>query len=256
VPLRLVVRDPARAPALDGADVAVATYDDADAMRHAFSGAKALLFVSAEENADRLTQHRRVVDAAVDAGVEHIVYLSFLNASATSTFTLARDHFHTERHIVEFGLANTFLRDSLYIDMLPHFVGPDDVIRAPAGDGRFAPVARTDVADVAAAVLLDRSAHVGRTYDLTGPELITLAEAADELARATGRPITYHPETIEEAFASRSQYGAPDWEVAGWVSSYVAIAAGELEVVTDCVDTLAGHAPMSVREWLQANSST
>ena len=73
--------------------------------------------------------------------------------SPAATFTFARDHWHTEEHIRETGVDFTFLRDNLYLDFVPGFVGEDGVIRGPAGDGSVAAVARDDVAEVAASVL-------------------------------------------------------------------------------------------------------
>jgi uncharacterized protein YbjT (DUF2867 family) len=95
--------------------------------------------------------------------------------------------------------------------------------------------------------------HDGRTYDMTGPEAFTLAEAAEELSRVAGRTITYHAETLEEAYASRAHYGAPDWEVAGWVTTYAAIANGDLEAVSADVAAVAGHPPTSLAEFLRHN---
>ncbi len=248
---RLVVRDPARAPELAGATVAVASYGDREALRKAFGGARTLLLVSAKEDADRVGLHTATVDAAVEAGVERIVYTSFLGASPGCTFTFGRDHWHTEQHIRATGAAFTFLRDSIYLDYIPYFAGEDGVIRGPAGDGRVAAVARDDVADAATAVLLG-DGHDGRTYDLTGPAAFTMAEAADVLSKALDRPVRYEAETLEQAYASRASYGAPQWEVDGWVTSYGAIAAGELDVVTDHVEQLTGHPPMSLAEYLAA----
>lgn len=249
---RLVVRDPARAPAV-GADVARASFDDPAAVRAALSGVATLFFVSAGEHPDRVNLHRATVDAALEAGVRRIVYTSFLAAAVDATFTFARDHWHTEQHIRGTGVPFTFLRDSIYQDFLPYLAGPDGAIRGPAGDGRFAPVARDDIADVAAAVLLDPGRHDGRTYDLTGPASITMAEVAAELTSATGRRITYHPETLDEAYESRAHFGAPQFEVDGWVTTYAAIATGELDLVTDAVTQVTGHPPMSLAEFFAAN---
>jgi uncharacterized protein YbjT (DUF2867 family) len=246
---RLVVRDPNRAPTLPGAGVARASYDDPSTLRAALTGIDTLLFVSAGEHPDRVGLHRGAVDAAIEAGVRRIVYTSFLAAAADATFTFARDHWHTEQYVRGTGLPYTFLRDSLYQDVLPWYAAADGVIRGPAGDGRFAPVARDDIADVATAVLLNPG-HDGRTYDLTGPASITMAEVAEELTRATGRPITYHAETLDEAYESRSHFGAPRWEVDGWVSTYAAIATGELAAVSDAVSQTTGHPPMSFAEFL------
>ncbi len=246
---RLIVRDAARAPDLPGAEVFEATYGDPEAMRKALVGAETFFMVSGGEARDRVRQHAAAVDAAAAAGVERIVYLSFVAAAPDATFTFARDHWHTEQHICATGLGFTFLRDNLYQDMLPAMVGDDGVIRGPAGDGRMWAVAREDIADAAVAVLIGGE-HDGHTYDLTGPEAITLHEAAEEISHAAGRPVTYHQETLEEAYASRSGYGAPDWEVEGWVSSYQAIANGEMNVVSDAVRDLTGHEPMTLAEFL------
>ena len=67
----------------------------------------------------------------------------------------------------------------------------------------------------------------------------------------TGRAVAYHPETLEEAYTSRSSYGAPEWEVEGWVTSYAAIATGEMDVVSGTVGELTGHAPMGLAEFLR-----
>ena len=249
---RLVVRDPARAPELPGAEVVRADYGDGAAMRRALDGAETLFFVSGSEALNRVELHTGAVDAAVAAGVQRIVYTSFLACSADATFTFARDHWHTEEHIRQAGVRHTFLRDSLYLDFVPLFVGGDGVIRGPAGDGRVAAVARDDIADAAVAVLLG-DGHDGRSYDLTGPAAFTLQQAAEELSRVSGRTITYHAETIEEAYASRAGYGAPHWEVTGWVTTYVAVAVGDLDVVSDDVATLAGHPPIDLAEFLRRN---
>jgi NAD(P)H dehydrogenase (quinone) len=219
-------------------------------LRQALAGAHTFFMVSGGEAHDRAQQHIDAVDAAVEAGVGRIVYLSFVGAAPNATFTFARDHWRTEEQVRSTGLRHTFLRDSLYLDFFPTLSGTDGVIRGPAGEGRVGAVARDDIADVVVAILLGEG-HDGRTYDVTGPEAITLHEAAEELSRFTGRKITYHAETLEEAYASRSSYGAPEWEVEGWVTSYAAIAAGEMNVVSATVSTLTGHAPMTLADFLR-----
>jgi NAD(P)H dehydrogenase (quinone) len=250
VPQRLVVRSPERAPALVGAHAVAAAYRDQAAAERALDGVQTLFMVSASESADRLHEHRTFVDAAADAGVQHVVYTSFYGAAPDCTFTLGRDHFATEEHIRSRGLDYTFLRDSLYLDFLPMVVGEDGVIRGPAGDGRLAAVARQDVADVAVAVLLDPESHRGATYDLTGPESLSFSEVASILTEATGREVTYHDETDEEAYASRRRWDAPQWQYDAWVSTYTAVRAGEIETVTDDVRRITGHDPMGLRDLL------
>ncbi|MFE7049487.1 SDR family oxidoreductase [Streptomyces californicus] len=254
-PVRLLGRDPARLPDIPGADRApAAPYGDGEAMRRALDGAHTLFLVSAHESPDRVREHATAIDAAVAVGVERIVYVSFQGAAPDATFTFARDHWETEAHLRTAGVRHTFLRDNWYQAGLPAMTGTDGVLRGPGGEGRVAAVTHEDIADAAAAVLLDEGTdHDGLAHDLTGPEAFTLAEAAEELSRVTGRPIVYVPETREEAYASRAGYGAPEWEVAGWVTSYEAIANGELAAVSDAVPTLTGRSATSFADFLAAN---
>ncbi|MCX6399914.1 MAG: SDR family oxidoreductase [Propionibacteriales bacterium] len=250
VPQRLLVRDLARAPELVGATPVLSTYDDAELARSALAGVDTLFMVSGAEAADRLAQHRSFIDAAADAGVRHIVYTSFLGAAPDCTFTLGRDHWATEEHILASGMEFTFLRDNFYLDVLPHFVGEDGVIRGPAGDGRVAAVARSDIARCAVSVLLDPAGHAGSTYDLTGPEAIDFTDVARILTAHTGRTVTFHDETVEEAYESRKRWPAPQWQYDAWVSTYTAIARGELAAVSDDVRLLTGSDPVGLETLL------
>jgi NAD(P)H dehydrogenase (quinone) len=259
VALRLVVREAARAPRVPGAEVAAVPggYADGPGLTAALAGVHTLYLVSAAEAEDRLQQHRTAVAAAAAAGVQRVVYTSFLGAAPDAVFTLARQHAATEEALAATGVRTTVLRHAMYADFVPFFAVLEDgraVIAAPADDGRASFVSRDDLADVAAAVLLDDSPALdGAVLDVTGPEALSLDDAAAVLAEVTGRPATYRRQTVEEAWATRRPSGHPDWEVEGWVTSYRAIAAGELSRVTDVVPTLTGHPARTVAEHLHAH---
>ncbi|GAA1489742.1 SDR family oxidoreductase [Brachybacterium sacelli] len=245
---RLVVRDARRAPDLPGTEVAQAHFSDATACQAAFTGVDVLLLVSAGESADRVQQHRTAIASAASAGVGHVVYTSFLGAAAEAEFTLARDHGATEDLLRDSGMTWTFLRDSFYADVLLDFAGADHVIRGPGADGRCAYVARADVAAAAAAILRDPAPWAGRTLDLTGPTALTLAEAVEIMTTSRGEEYSYVDETLEEARASRAPYGVPDWQVEAWISTYTAIASGQLDVVSGDLAAVLGRAPRPLSE--------
>ena len=259
VPLRLVVRDAGRAPRLPGAEVVAnpGGYSDPAGLRAALAGADTVYLVSAAEAENRLQQHLDAVDAAVAAGVQRIVYTSFLNAAPDAVFTLVRQHAATEDRIRESGVRATFLRHSMYADFVPFFATREDgraVIAAPAGAGRTSFVSRDDLADVATAVLLREDTGLdGQALAVTGPAALTMAEAAAALAEVTGLPAEYREQTVEEAWATRRPSGHPDWEIEGWVTSYLAIAAGELATVSDVVPALTGHPALTVTQHLRAH---
>ena len=213
-------------------------------------GVETLFMVSARESAQRVEEHVTFVNAAVTAGVRHVIYTSLYRAATDAVFTFARDHWKTEEHIRASGLRWTFLRDCLYLDLIPMIGGADGVIRGPAGNGRFSGVALDDVARVARTVLMSPEEHAGHTYDLTGPEELSMTEAAAIVTEVTGRLTRYVEETADEAFASRASYGAPDWELQGWVTSYLAIAAGQQDGLSDDVERITGQRPVGLREML------
>lgn len=249
---RLLARTPSRAPELPGAEVHPFSYSDREASARALDGIETLFMVSASESEARLEQHRTFIDTAAAAGVRHVVYTSFAAAAPDAIFTLARDHFITEEYLKASGMAWTMLRDNFYQDVMELFAGDDGVIRGPAGDGRVSLVARADVARVAASILTDPAAHAGQTYDLTGPEALTLAEVAATIARVRGTEASYYDETLEEAYASRAPYGAPDWQVDAWVSTYTAIASNALAPVSGDVERVTGTAPMTFEAYLRS----
>jgi NAD(P)H dehydrogenase (quinone) len=249
--LRLLVRDPERSPDID-CDVRVCEYADEEAAAAALRGVDTLFMVSASEAEDRREQHRTFIRAAGQAGVRHLVYTSFSGAAPDATFTLGRDHHDAEVAIRESGLTWTFLRDNFYLDILPLFGDENGVIRGPADQGRVAAVARADIAEVAVEVLRDPAAHADATYTLTGPEALTLDEVAARAGAVLGRPLRFEDESVEEAYASRrAAYGAAEWQLDAWVSTYTAIADGSVATVTDDVRRVTGRAPRTLEEALR-----
>jgi uncharacterized protein YbjT (DUF2867 family) len=141
---------------------------------------------------------------------------------------------------------------NLYLDFLPEMVTGAGAIEGPADDGRTAFVTRDDVAGVCAALLAE-GGHDGETHDVTGPEAITLADAAARMSAAAGKPIEFRDQTLDEAYASRARYGAPDWQVEAWVSTYLAIAAGDVADVTDTVARFTGRPATDLDAFLAAH---
>lgn len=249
---RLLVRDPARVSDLGGG-VHRCVYGDPHSAE-GLVGVDVLLLVSGHESITRRAEHRAMIEAAVAAGVSHIVYLSFVGAAPDATFTLARDHADTEAALAASGLAVTLLRDNFYADLLPHFADDAGVLRGPAGTGRVAAVGRADIADVAAVVLRAPHEHVGATYELTGPEALTMAEIAARAGAVLGRELRFEDETVEQAYESRraAYPGTPDWQLDAWVSTYTAIADGSFARVSDDVERITGRPARTLESILGA----
>ena len=144
---------------------------DYNSMLQAFAGIDRLLFVSSGEMRNRGGQQRQVVKAAKKAGVKYILYTSQLHktdrASSPIKFVVS-SQLDTENAMKRSGMRYTILRNGLYMEMLPLFLGAnvtEDGIYMPAGEGKIAFALRTEMAEAAANILFsDR--HMNKTYDV------------------------------------------------------------------------------------------
>lgn len=250
---RLITRDPSRAPRLAGSHAAQATYEDTAAMTAALQGVDRLFFVSSNALAGRQEAHRSVIDACAAAGTSRVVYTSFLGAGPDAVFTLSQDHYQTERCLAAKGVPYVALRNSFYAEVVEEMV-QDGVIRGPGGEGRLAPVARDDVVDAAVGALTAQQLALG-PLDVTGPAALSLADIAQIYARVSGKPAVYREETLQEAIASRAKFDVSEAARAAWVSTYQAIAVGELSAVSDTVQRLAGHPPLDFETFLRRRAA-
>jgi uncharacterized protein YbjT (DUF2867 family) len=247
--LRLMARDPARVARLEGAELVAGDYADPESLDRAFAGIETAFIVSGyAEPGERARLHGNAIDAARRAGVANLVYLSFQGASPASKFPMSRDHHLTELLLENSKIPYASLRDNLYADIVPGMFGPDGVVRGPAADGAAAFVSRDDVARVAA-VALSRPDVVRGPVTVSGPEAVTLADAARCLSALTGRELRYEAESVEAGRAWRARPGVPPWEVDTWLGSYEAIAAGELSETSDAVERYTGRAPESLEAY-------
>ncbi|WP_421951307.1 SDR family oxidoreductase [Pelagibacterium sp.] len=187
-----LARDPSRS-----ADLGIPTrpfdYDKPETLQPALDGVEKLLLISGSEVGKRMPQHKAVIDAAVRAGVKHIVYTSLLHAD-TSEIALAPEHRETEDALKASGLDYTFLRNSWYTENYTGNLGAalaNGAIVGSAGEGRLNTANRGDLAQAAANVLTS-DGHAGKTYELGNDEAYTLAELAAEVSRQSGKAVVYN----------------------------------------------------------------
>ena len=212
-PMRLLVRDPARAPQLPGAEVVQGDYGDPASLREALAEGDRVFMVSLHEGPERrVPLHQSFVDAAREAGVGQVVYLSFVNAGPAAVFLHARSHGATEEMLRRSGLAWTSIRNGMYADDVLGWFDEDDVARETGGDGRMSFSYRPELAKVIA-VTLTTPGHEGKTYDITTPESVSLAELAGIATEVTGRPHRYEPVGEDEWEARWSAIGRSGWEL-------------------------------------------
>ena len=256
--LAVLVRDPAKAAALaaQGVSVRQGSYDDYTSLVTAFAGIDKLLLVSGNDIEQRIPQHTNVINAAQQAGVQHVVYTSIPRQSATGSPALAfltDSHLATEKLLHESGLTYTILNNTLYLEVLPLFMGPvleSGTIFLPAGEGRVPYASRADLG-AAAAVVLAGTGHENQSYDLTGPTSYSFADIARLLSELAGKPIAYVSPTAEDFGTQLAGAGLPVGLITMTAGFSAAIAQGELAAVSPVLAQLLGREPESAREFLK-----
>lgn len=251
-PMRLLVRDPAKAPDLPGATAVAADYGDPGSIAAALSPGDRVFMVSLHEGpARRVPLHRSFVEAAAARDVAHIVYLSFVAAGPDAIFLHARSHGATEAILAESGVPFTAMRNGMYADDVGGWFDPDGVAREPAGDGRIAFSYRPELAE-AIAVTLTEPGHEGKTYNVVGPP-IGLAELAAIASEVTGAEYRYEPGAVEDWVERWRARGAEDWGIEAGRTTFEAQAAGEFDVVSDDFRALTGRDPLTIGEVMAQN---
>jgi uncharacterized protein YbjT (DUF2867 family) len=157
-----------------------------------------------------------------------------------------------EQAVRDSGAALTVLRSTWFAQnfsedyMLDHVLAGE--IALPAGDIAEPFVDADDIADVAVSALIDER-HIGQVYELTGPRLLTFAEAAGEIATATRRDIRYVPVSIDEHAATARAQGVPE-EVVDLLSYlFSEVLDGRNAHVTDGVERALGRAPKDFTDY-------
>ncbi|MGI4869624.1 MAG: SDR family oxidoreductase [Janthinobacterium lividum] len=257
--ISVLARDPAKAADLQAQGVTVhqGDYNDYASLVRAFSGIDKVLLVSSNDLPNRTAQHANVLKAAQEAGVQHVVYTSAQrkteDGSSAVTF-VTEAHIATEKLLKASGLTYTILKNALYLDVLPQFMGPQvletSTIYLPAGTGKGSFASRADMGAAGAAVLTG-SGHENQTYEIAGNSSYSYADIAQLLSQLTGKTIHYVAASPNEFKEQLAQAGVPA-EMAMFATAFSqGIAQGEFDLPDPTLAQLIGREPESAREFLK-----
>jgi len=255
-----LARNPDKAKPLadKGVKVLEGNYDDPASLEQAFAGIDRLLFISSSEIAIRDPQHANVVAAAKKSGVGHIFYTSFTrttDAESSPLHMLAATHILTEKIIKESGLTYTFLRNSLYSDALPLFIGEKIVetgtVYFPGGEGKSPFASRINMAEATANVL-SSDGHENKAYPFTNSEAYSFGDIAGMLSEITGKTISYVSPTPDEYKEQLSKAGVPEPVIGLGIGLGLAMQQGITGNGDPTLEKLLGRKPDSPKVVLQA----
>ena len=239
-----------------GIGLRIGDYNDYNSLVKAFEGIDKLLLVSASEIENRSQQHENAIKAATAAGVKHIFYTSFerKNESSDSPIAMvAESHLHAEKLIKQSGMTYTIMRNNLYMDALPMFFG-DQVLETgiflPAGNTKGAYVLRSDMAE-AAANLITGSGHENKTYFISHPEPVSFDDIAEAISEITGKEVRYTSPDAKTFTDTLAKAGVPEGMIGFSLGFAEGIKQGEFLQEKSDLETILGHKPVSVREFLE-----
>ena len=248
-PVRVLVRDPgkARALAAAGAEVAVGDLDVPASLDEAMAGVTEVVLVSPAVPAQELN----VIASAARAGVGHVVKASS-KASADSPIARRRGQAEIEAGLAASGLVHTVLRSNAYMQnvlALVPAIAATSGFGSSAGKGRTGMVDVRDVGAVAAEIAVSPASHAGKTYWLTGPELISNYDVAAVLSELLGRTITYTELSFDENRDAMIRAGIPAPVAEMNAQAFSLTADGDAEWVTDDVPAILGRPARSFEQF-------
>ena len=260
VGFRALVRSAGKAETVRaaGGEAAVGDFTDPEVLRGALAGVRKLFLLTPTDPA-KVAVESRIAEAAVRAGVAHVVKLSDIGAGARKPSVFSRLNRDAERRIDALGVPRTFLRPSFFMQNYFAFVDTirsQGAILAAAGAGRHADIDVRDIAAVAARVLME-DGHESRAYTLTGPQAQSLADAAHKIATITGRDVRFVDLSVEDARRGMITAGMSEWLADGLNDLHAWFQRGEGttngSAVTLDVEEILDRPPRSFETFVREN---
>ncbi|MBC7923511.1 MAG: SDR family oxidoreductase [Ferruginibacter sp.] len=249
------VREPEKAAELAGQGVTVrqGDFNDPDSLVRAFAGAEQVLIISGDTpNEVRIRQHRTAVDAAKQAGAQHIVYTSVVDPDPASPFTFAAIHADTEAYIQQSGLDYTFFRNGWYLEGLPMMIGnpvESKAIHFPGGDAKLVFVGRNDIAQ-GLAIVLTTEGHRNQVYEINTGKTYSFTEIANAVGKQLGESIQYVEIPTAALEAGMRSSHLPDFLVEALTGMSEAVKQHRFEKPSDTLATILGRQPKSLEQFL------
>lgn len=259
VPVRALVRNPTRAAALSslpGVEIVEGDMSRPDTLAAPLRGVDRAMLISSSDPA-MLEVQSNFIDAARKAGVKHVVKLSGIMPDVDSPFRFARMHGEAEQKLEQSGLAFTHLRAGefmhAYFRQVPAIVARGALF-LPMEDARIASIDVGDIAEVAAKALTEPG-HEGKIYRLTGPEALTMAEVAEKLSTATGKPIRYVNIAPEDVRAAQLAAGVPPYTADALAELFAERRKGKESQVWPVIEEILGRRATSFDDFATRNAA-
>ena len=254
IKFRAIVRNAEKAAALKAAGVELVIGDVTDraALEKAMTGVDKVL-MTLPNGEKQLDLEKQFVDVAKARGVKHVVKMSSMEATATARAPIPKIHYASEQYLQKSGLAWTMIKPNFFMQ---NFLGSAGTIKEqgkfflPMGQGKTVMIDTRDVGACVAAVMTG-TGHAGQAYELSGPEVLSFADAAARMSTALGRTIQYVPVPMDSYRQTLARFLTSEWHLNAVCALFQEIADGQALHLTENVKKLTGKAPTSLEQFIR-----
>ncbi|MBT6074359.1 MAG: SDR family oxidoreductase [Gammaproteobacteria bacterium] len=258
VPFRALIRSEEKRAQIEalGGEVIIGSAEDRETIDQAMIGVEKLLIILPNcEN--QLEMETQLVDSAKIEGVQHIVYMSSVEADEECSSPIPKLHWDTEVYIKNSGMHWTMIKPNFYMQ---NFIGSSKTIVEqnkfflPMSEGKTGMIDTRDVGKVIAKVLSEEG-HEGQSYQITGPEILSFYDVAEKFSSVLKREVLYIDMPIDAYKNILSQFLTNQWHLDSVIDLFGGIAEGGIEYKTDTFEDLIGAPPRSLEDFIEEHRS-
>ncbi|CAM0134789.1 hypothetical protein VKS41_000656 [Umbelopsis sp. WA50703] len=255
---------PANAKAA-GIEVRHGNYEKPETLASSFKGADTLFLVSYPSvGEERYVHHKAAIDAAIAAGITHIIYTSLTFGGKSGEESIAgvmQAHINTVKYLKSTGLHYTIVREGIYAEIWNIFAGfvqlddsKDDIDIVVPGVGEMIWASRDELGEATAIIVANKDQYKNQSILLSGPRVTTVPEIALLLQGYTGRKVNVKivsdQEAIEYHTAHNSLPPSQHWVFESWATWFRAMDQGEVNTVDPIMEKLLGRKPRGIQEMM------
>jgi len=254
IKFRAIVRNAEKAAALKAAGVELVIGDVTDraVLEKALTGVeKALMTMPNGEK--QLDLEKQFVDVAKARGVKHVIKMSSIEATPTATAPIPKIHYASEQYLKQSGLAWTMIKPNFFMQ---NFLGSGGTIKEqgkfflPMAQGKTVMIDTRDIG-ACVAVVMTTPGHEGQAYELTGPEELGFADAAERFTKVLGRKIEYVHVPMPAYRQTLARFLTNEWHLNAVCELFQEIADGQDLHITGTVQKITGNAPTSLEQFVR-----
>jgi len=251
--LRALVHNAGKAAALveEGYEVVIGDLEEPETLDEAFEGVD-ILWLLTPASALEPSMGSNAVNAARKAKIKHIVRNSAIKAAHDAPNRNGRLHAQVEDAVKASGIPWTIVRPHYYMQNLlssASSVASDGMLYMNMGDAPVGMIDARDVGVLAARVIEDPSSHAGKIYNPTGPESITMQDAAEMLGHVLGKPVQYVALPQDAARDAMLGFGLSRWFVGNVVDYGRVYSQGWGDFVTSDFAAVTGQRARSFKQF-------